>query len=95
MTFVEMMVAMSVFSLVVIAMLYTHMFGLYQDELAESKLGASDNSRKGFNQLMHDIRSAKVWRVGKCSVTSGGVCSGLTLIATNQFQQGNALELNL
>jgi hypothetical protein len=88
-TLVEMMVAMSVFSLVTIGLVYTQLFALRQDELANSKLGASDSSRRGFNVLADDVRSAKIWQVGN------GNLSTFTPIANGTAQQGTALKVNL
>ncbi len=88
-TLVEMMVAMSLFSMVTLGLVYTHLFALRQDELANSKLGASDSSRRGFNMLSDDVRSAKVWQVG-----NGGQNS-FTPIANGLAQQGTALKVNL
>ncbi len=88
-TLVEMMVAMSIFSMVTVALVYTHLFGLMQDELANSKLGASDQSRRGFGQLAEHVRCAKIWRIG-----NGGL-SSFTPIANGTGQQGNALMINL
>ncbi|MGH7970793.1 MAG: PilW family protein [Limisphaerales bacterium] len=87
MTLVETMVAMSVFSLVVIGLVYTQMFCLRYDQLCNSKLGASDNARHGFDQLSSDIRSAKEWYIGSGSATSFAPCGN----ATNQI--GNALQI--
>jgi prepilin-type N-terminal cleavage/methylation domain-containing protein len=90
MTLVEVMVAMGVFSLVSMGLLYTHVFCLRQDELVNSKLGASDQSRKGFDYLTRDIRSAKIWEVG--NVNTAG--TNFTQVNTNTAQQGNALRLS-
>ncbi len=88
-TLVEIMVSMSLFSLVTIGLVYTHLFALRQDQLANSKLGASDSSRRSFNLLADDVRSAKIWQVGN------GNQSGFTPIANGTAQQGNALRINL
>jgi hypothetical protein len=87
-TLVEMIITMSIFILVMVAFLYVHMFGLKQDELVESKLGASDQSRRGFDRITRDIRSAKVWQIGN---VSGSIFTALTNGAT---QQGNAIQLS-
>jgi Tfp pilus assembly protein PilW len=86
-TLVEMMVAMSVFSLAMIGMVYSHMYGLKMNELVQSKLGASDMSRRGFNVLVKDIRSAKVWAIGNGNATQ------FTAIANGLQQQGTAIRL--
>jgi hypothetical protein len=88
-TLVEMMVSVGVFSLVVVALVYAHLFGLRQNELVISKLGASDQSRSSFDKLAHDIRSAKMWDVGN------GDEDSFTAIPNGSSQQGTALQLNL
>lgn len=87
-TLVEMMVAMSVFSLVVIGMISAHLFGLRQDGLVNSKLGANDESRRALNRLTGDIRAAKLWRVGTGTETS------FSPMTNGTAQQGNALQLS-
>lgn len=88
-TLVEMMVAMSIFSLVVIGLISAHLFGLRQDKLVQSKLGASDQSRRGFDLLARDVRSAKIWDVGN------GNSSSFSPIPNGTAQQGNALKICL
>lgn len=88
-TLVELMVTVAVFSLVVVALVYAHLFGLKQNELVISKLGASDQSRIGFDKLTLDIRSAKLWDVGQ------GDADSFEAIANGSPQQGTALQLNL
>ena len=84
----EMMVAMFIFVFMVLGVLYVWMFGMRFDQLTCSKLGASDKSRMSFDQLTHDIRAAKWWKVGNGSGTNFTVCGN----ATNQI--GNALKLS-
>jgi hypothetical protein len=88
-TLVEMMISMAIFILGIIGVFYINLFGLRQDELVNSKLGASDQSRRGFDLLCTDIRSAKIWQVGN------GNLSSFTAIANGTAQQGTALKLNL
>jgi prepilin-type N-terminal cleavage/methylation domain-containing protein len=88
-TLIEMMTTSAIFSMVVLAAVYTQIFGLKQDELAQSQLGASDASRKGFGQLGLDIRSAKIWSVG--NISSGNYVA----IANSTTQQGTAIQLSL
>ena len=87
-TLAEMMVAMFIFVFMVLGVLYVWMFGMRFDQLTCSKLGASDKSRMSFDQLTHDIRAAKWWKVGNGSSTNFTVCGN----ATNQI--GNALKLS-
>ena len=88
-TIVEMMVTMSVFSLTILGVVYAHMFGLKQDQLVASKLGASDQSRRSFDALVRDIRGAKIWTIGNGNDTT------FTPIANGTSQKGTALRVNL
>jgi hypothetical protein len=88
-TLPETMVASAVFGLTVIGFVYCQMFGMRQDELVNSKLGASDQARMSFNDLANDIRAAKSWQIGNGNLQS---FSGIP-VGTNQ--QGNALKLSL
>ncbi|MFO1487145.1 MAG: prepilin-type N-terminal cleavage/methylation domain-containing protein [Verrucomicrobiota bacterium] len=88
MTLIEMMVTMSVFSLAMLAFLAIHIFGLKQDELIQSKLGASDQSRKSFDLITRDIRSAKIWRLGTVSGTT------FTALTNGALQQAPGLQLS-
>jgi prepilin-type N-terminal cleavage/methylation domain-containing protein len=95
MTLVEMMVAMSIFGLAVIALVYTQMFAMRQNQLVNSKLGASDQSRRGFDVLARDIRSCKIWQVGNGTVAANGTVSGFTPVPNGTAQQGTALKVHL
>lgn len=86
---VELMVAMSVFSLAILGVFYAHIFGLKQDRLIASKLGASDQSRRAFDIMVRDIRSAKIWAIGNGSGTT------FTPVNNGSAQRGNALQLSL
>jgi prepilin-type N-terminal cleavage/methylation domain-containing protein len=87
-TLTEMMITMSVFSILVVGLVYTGMFCLRLDELANSKSGASDSARRGFDLLSGDIRSAKMWYIGNGGQSSFTPCGN----ATNH--QGNALKVH-
>ena len=89
-TLIEMVTTSAIFSMVVLAAVYTQIFGLRQDELAQSKLGASDASRKGFGQMGLDVRSAKIWTVGDIVSSTNFVA-----IPNGTAQQGTAIQLNL
>ena len=88
MTLAELMVATSVFSMSVLGLVYTHLFTLRQDELINSKLGASDESREAFEKMTDDIRSASMWTLGNGNDTS------FTAIPNGSTQQGTALQIN-
>jgi len=88
-TLVEMMITMGVFSMVMMALLYVHMFGLRQDELVESKLGASDAARRDFEQMLRDVRGAQAFEIG--NYASGA----FSAVPYGTIQTGNALRLGL
>ena len=84
-----MMVASAVFGLTVMGFVYCQMFGMRQDQLVNSKIGASEQARLSFNDLANDIRAAKIWQIGN------GDLSSFTGIPLGTNQQGNALKLSL
>jgi len=86
-TLVEMSVALGVFGFVTVGLIYTLLFAARCDELVNSKLGASDSSRRGFDQLTSDIRAAKLWQIGSGNEDGFTACGN----ATNQI--GNALQI--
>jgi type II secretory pathway pseudopilin PulG len=88
MTLVEIMISMAIFGLVMIALLYANMFGMLQDQLVNSKLGSSDQSRRAFDKFTGDIRSAKIWMIGNGSDT------GFTPIKNGDTQLGNAIQIS-
>ena len=84
-----MMVATGVFAFTVIGFVYCQLFGMRQDQLVNSKIGASELARLSFNDLANDIRSAKIWQIGNGNMTS------FTGIPLGTNQQGNALMLSM
>jgi hypothetical protein len=89
MTLIEVMVASGIFSFVVIGVVYLHMYGMLQDQLVESKLGASDQARKDFGLITRDIRGTQIFEIGNYS---GGI---FTSNSVNTPQVGNAVRLGL
>lgn len=88
-TLTEMMTASAVFSLTVMGFVYCQMFGMRQDQLVNSKIGAADQARLSFNDLSRDIRAAKIWQIGNGNLNS------FTGIPLGTNQQGNAIQLSL
>jgi prepilin-type N-terminal cleavage/methylation domain-containing protein len=88
-TLPEMMVASAVFSLTVIGFVYCQIFGMRQDQLVNSKIGAAEQARMGFNELANDIRAAKIWQIGN------GDLNSFTGIPPGANQRGNALKLSM
>lgn len=82
------MVAMSIFGLLLTGLLTLHLFGLRQDQLVQSKLGATDQSRRVFGALLAEVRGAKLVMVGNGTQTS------FTKIPVGSPQQGTALQIH-
>lgn len=91
-TLVEMMVTMGVFGFTMMAFLYAYIFGLRQDQLVQSKLGASDESRRSFEKVARDIRSANSHAVGNYTTGTNGT---FTPIVNGTPQVGNAVRIYL
>ena len=88
MTLVEMMVAMGIFSFVVLGLVYVQMFIMKYDQMTTSQLGASEMSRMSFNDLVSDIRTSWTWAVGTGNQTN------FTPVPNSAPQEGNALQLS-
>jgi hypothetical protein len=88
-TITELLTTVVLFSLLVTAFIYAHIFGLRYDELVCSKLGASEQSRRSFEKLTSDIRASKIWRIGSGDRTT------FTSVTNGALLMGNAIQLSL
>jgi len=86
-TLAEVMTAVGLFSLVVIGVVYTHLFAMRMFNITSTRVAASDNARKVLNRVRDDVRSGKLLYVGTGSST------GFTHVALNSLHQGNALQI--
>ena len=84
-TLIEMMFALAILVVVVMALLAANYLGMSQSQWVESKCGASDSSRRLLNQFPVDVKSSKMWLLGNMSGTN-------FLVNTNS-SQGTAVEL--
>ena len=84
------MISMSIFGMATLGLISLHIFGQRYDQLVQSKLGASDQSRRSFDKLLEDIRAAKIYAVGNASNASNFVAA-----ANGTAQQGNAVRLQM
>lgn len=87
MTLPEIMVATAVFSLVAGGVMYISLAGLRMNQLARSKMGASDEARAAVGKMVSEIRGAGVVRIGNGSLT------GFTEIPHGSAQSGNAIQI--
>ena len=88
-TLVEVMLASSLFGLLICGVIYVQYFGIRYDQLVCSKLGASEMSRMSFDSLTADIRAAKLWMIGM------GNKDSFSVVPNGNLQEGNALQLSL
>ena len=91
MTLVEMMCSLVIFMLLIAGLISVNLFGMRQDELVNSALGANDQSRLNFNLMLDEIRSSKNIQIGHgdytsfVALTNGLAQQGETLVsATNE-----------
>ncbi len=88
MTLVEIMTTSGLFTLVVAGLLTVNMFGLKQDELLNSQIGASDQARENFNLMLEEIRSGKQVLIGTGSSTNFNPITN-----AGAAQQGDTIEI--
>jgi len=86
-TLPEMMITAAIFSLLVIAGVYSHVLGLKMSNFTQTKLQATHNARAALNTTRDEIRSAQNIVVGNGNNTN------FTGIADNLPQQGNAIQV--
>jgi prepilin-type N-terminal cleavage/methylation domain-containing protein len=86
-TITEIMTSMAIFSLVILGVLYSHLFGLRVFNICATRLSACQSSRAALNRVCEDIRSGKLLYVGN------GDSTGFTHIPLNSPRLGNALEI--
>jgi len=87
-TFIELMVTLAIFTLLVVAGVYSHILGLKMNSFTQAKLTATHNARAALNMIRDDIRSAKLLYVGNGGPTN------FASIADNLPQQGNAVQVH-
>jgi hypothetical protein len=81
------MVALALFGLVLTGQIACQLYGLRMFQVTTPKLGAGDEARLAVSELIDDLRSAKLIRIGTGSLTS------FTEIPVNQAQRGNAIQV--
>jgi len=86
-TLAEMMIVMAVFSLLMVVLVTSQLFGMRMYRVSETKLSATAGGRKALNQVRNEIRS------GKMLVVGNGDGSSFSPVAANLPQVGNALQI--
>jgi prepilin-type N-terminal cleavage/methylation domain-containing protein len=86
-TLTELMVSMTIFSLVIAGMIAGHVFGLKVFQLTRSNLGAADSGRILSMRLGTDVRLAECIKIGRGDRKSFQELSPL------ETQEGNAIQI--
>jgi len=86
-TITEVMISMAILLLALSGVVTSHLFGMKMYDLTKSKLGASDDARETIGNVIVEVRSARIARIGTGGSTSFTECG------INTPQQGNAIEL--
>jgi prepilin-type N-terminal cleavage/methylation domain-containing protein len=92
-TLPEMMVVSSIFLLLITGVIIAQVGGLKMFSLVRAKVGANADARQVLGELVKEVRSAKIIRVGNATASSNSV--SFTPFALGQRQQGNSLQLHL
>jgi Tfp pilus assembly protein PilW len=86
-TLPELMISVMVFGLLVLGLISVNLYGLREDELVNSKLGANDSSRTAFDLMLNEIRGGKQVQIGTGWYTN-------FVPITNGPQQGDTLQIS-
>ena len=89
-TLVEMMITVTVFSFVVVAVIGLQLYGMRVYTLGATMLSATTSGRQTMNGLRDHIRAGKIVLVGTYNGTNGSVFNQAPFGA---LQQGNAIEI--
>jgi prepilin-type N-terminal cleavage/methylation domain-containing protein len=87
-TMPEMMIVMSIFTLLVLALVSCQLFGMRMQRIAETKLAGTAMGRKALNQVRNEILQGKILTVGS------GNSSSFVPVPDNIAQIGNALQIS-
>jgi Tfp pilus assembly protein PilV len=86
-TLVESLITVVIFGMTVVALITLQMFGLRNNQVVESKLGASEQARASLMRMTQEVRAARTWEIG---TVAGGA---FTARALGTPQVGNALRV--
>lgn len=87
-TVVELMIAASLFLVVIGGVVFAQISGVKMYNLTKAKLGASDQARGAMNLMVTEVRSAKIVRVGTGSISS------FVPITEGNPMQGSAIQIH-
>ena len=88
-TLPELSISLTIFVMVIGAVVYSHMLGMNIYQLGAAKLGATQASRDTMNQMVADIQGSLLLYIG--NVDANG--NNFTRIANGNQQVGNAIQV--
>ncbi|PAW80485.1 MAG: hypothetical protein B9S33_18375 [Pedosphaera sp. Tous-C6FEB] len=86
-TLTETLISMSILTLVVGGVVYSHVMGMRLNAITMAKLGVDQQARNAFNRLQDEIRSATTVEIGN------GTSNTFTTIASGTSQAGMAVRI--
>ncbi|MBI5801573.1 MAG: hypothetical protein HZA92_12745 [Verrucomicrobia bacterium] len=86
-TLIELLITMTLTTLLVGGVIYSHIMGGRLMQFAAAKLGASDSARKAFGKLQDEIRAGTTIQIGN------GTATNFTAIANGSSMQGRAIQI--
>ena len=86
-TLPELMITMALFSLVALAGIYTHVFGLRMNELTQTRMGTGSKTRAALQLMLEEVRTAHRVQVGN---GSGSTFAEIPIFTA---QNGNAIQV--
>jgi prepilin-type N-terminal cleavage/methylation domain-containing protein len=92
-TLVEMLMAVTVFSLLVLATVAVQIYALRVYTLAATKLNATQQARATMNAVRDQVRQARLVYVGNYTNTTGNPPADFTPFQDGNLQEGNALMI--
>lgn len=92
-TLVEMMVAVAVFSLVVIVTVALQVYAMRVYTLAATKLTATAGARAAMNSIRDQVRESRLVYVGDYAYSTGNPPIDFTPMTNGDLQEGNALMI--
>jgi hypothetical protein len=87
MTLPELLVSLTILVMAIAGLISVNIFGMRYDELTNSKLGATDQSRLNFNLMMEEIRAGKNVLIGSGSFTN------FTPVTNGLAQRGDTIQI--
>jgi hypothetical protein len=81
------MTSLSIYTLIFAGLMSAMIFGMRQDELTNSSLGANDQSRTSFNLMLDEIRSSKGIQIGS------GTYTNFVPLTNGVAEQGPTLQI--